>query len=452
MLPVRFLRPAALDYLEYDASVSRWLVGVAGTAAGALLWALPDKSMAFRFLSRVHRSGGSGLATSLIERGLARATQRERSGHSTGLWSFYEEHIRQSVDLPQANGIVKNPLSLLGYRVLVLKAWSPGERGVLVIDYSYIFPILAALFDVEAIARRYHLVLEPSWRGLCTADILSYSRYNFPVFVESVEPRDIAFIEGLGANFRTVPIAANWWVDHRLVAPEADVERDIDVIMVAAWSGIKRHWRFFQVLADLRARGHHLSVALVGYKTDRNRSHIEDDARALGVHDQIAFHEGLTLQQVGRLLARAKIHVLWSRKEGANRAIVEALFADVPIVVRSGLSYGHEYPYVNPETGRFADESTLANTLLDMLAHRDQYHPRDWALANMSCQRATRILEEFIRREAIVAGESWTRGLAVKTVHLESQRYWDADDMQRFSADYDYVASCARRPPGASAS
>jgi len=447
MLPVRFLRPAALDYLEYDASFSRWLVGVAGTTAGALLWAMPDKTMAFRFLSRVHRSGGSHLATAFIERVLAGATRRERSGRTTGLWDFYDEHTRRSVQLPQANGIVKNPLSLLGYRVMVLKSWSPGERGVLVIDYSYIFPILAALFDVEAIARRYHLVLEPSWRGLCTADILSYSRYNFPVFVESVEPRDIAFIEGLGANFRTVPIAANWWVDHRLVAPEPGVERDIDVIMVAAWSGIKRHWRFFQVLAGLRARGHRLSVALVGYKTDRNRDHIEEDARVLGVLDQITFHEGLTLQQVGRLLARAKIHVLWSRKEGANRAIVEALFADVPIIVRSGLSYGHVYPYVNPETGRFADESTLGDTLLDMIAHRDTYHPRQWALANMSCQRATRILEQHIRREAVTAGESWSRGLVVKTVHLESQRYWDPDDMRRFKADYDYVASCARPVP-----
>jgi glycosyltransferase involved in cell wall biosynthesis len=444
MLPVRFLRPAALDYLEYDASFSRWLVGVAGTAAGALLWAMPDKTLAFRFLSRVHRSGGSDAATALIERRLARATARERSGHATGLWSLYEAHTKRSLELPHANDIVKRPLSLLGYRVLVLKSATEDERGVIVIDYSYIFPLFAALFDVQAIARRYHIVLEPSWRGLCTADILSYSRYDFPVFVESIEPRDIAFIQGLGANFRTVPIAANWWVDHRLVKPAPGVERDIDVIMVAAWSGIKRHWRFFRVLAGLRERGHQLRVALVGYKTDRNRTHIEDDARALGVRDQIEFHEGLTLQQVGALLARSKTHVLWSRKEGANRAIVEALFADVPIIVRSGLSYGHEYPYVNPATGRFADEHTLADTLLEMLAHRETYRPRAWAIENMSCQRATEILEDSIRREALKAGEPWTRNLAVKTVHLESQRYWDPEDMERFKADYAFLASHVR--------
>ena len=65
----------------------------------------------------------------------------------------------------------------------------------------------------------------------------------------------------------------------------------------------------------------------------------------------------------------------------------------------------------------------------------------------MSCQRATGILEQHIRREAVTAGEPWTRGLVVKTVHLESQRYWDPDDMPRFKADYDYVASCARRVP-----
>jgi glycosyltransferase involved in cell wall biosynthesis len=445
----RLRRSALLEYLEYDAVASRWLVAVGGAAGAAFLWVARSKPKAFNLISRIHRSGGSDLITSGIQRVLASLHRRERSGQATGLWRVYEDHTRNALALPEAAGMVKQPDTLFGYRVLVLKSATENERGVIVIDYSYIFPLFAALFDIESIARRYHIVLEPSWRGLCTADILAYSRFEFPVFVQTIEPRDIAFMQSLGANFITVPISANWWVDHRLVTPQPDVRRDIDVIMVAAWSDIKRHWRFFKVLAELRERGHLLKVALVGYRADKQRAAIEEEARHFGVADQVTIHEQLSLQEVGGLLARARVHVLWSRKEGANRAIIEALFADVPIVVREGLSYGHRYPYVNAETGRFATEETLGQALLDVLANPEQFHPRAWAMANMSCHRATEILEASIRAHAEAAGEPWTRGLVVKTVHLDSQRYWNPEDIQRFEADYRFLKSHQRKIPHA---
>jgi len=443
----RLRRSAALEYLEYDAAFARWLVAVGGAAAAGLLWIARRHREAFNIVSRIHRAGGSAHVTGAIQRTLAALNRQERDGKPTGLWQFYESHMRESVRQPEARGILQQPDTLFGYRVMVLKAADDRERGVICIDYSYIFPLFAALYDVEAIARRYTIVLEPSWRGLCTADILTYTRFPFPVFVQTIEPRDVAFIESLESNLVTVPIAANWWVDHRLVKPTPGAVRDIDVIMVAAWSDIKRHWRFFKVLADLRERGHRLNVALVGYPADKSRAAIEAEARHFGVIDQLTIYEKLSLQDVGGLLARARVHVLWSRKEGANRAVVEALFADVPIVVRHGLSYGHAYPYVNAETGRFAVEATLGDTLIEMLAAPEQFHPRSWAMANMSCQRATQVLETTLRARALRDGETWTRGLAVKTVHLDSQRYWDPADMDRFAPDYAFLKK-QRKPAG----
>jgi glycosyltransferase involved in cell wall biosynthesis len=438
------LRSAALEYLEYDSRAARWLTATCGAAAAGALWTAGQRARAFTLLSRIHRSGGAESVTSGIERALASLNRQERHGKRTGLWDFYEAHTRESLRIGQAAGVVSRPETLFGYRAIVLKGASEGERGVLVVDYSYIFPVFAALFDLDAIASRYYIVLEPSWRGLCTADILSYSRFDFPVFIETIEPRDTAFIEGLGANFVTVPIAANWWVDHRLVRERPGIERDIDVIMVAAWGDVKRHWRFFKVLAGLRRRGHRLKVALVGYKSDKSRQDIEDEARHFGVVDQLSIYERLPLDEVGALLARSKVHVLWSRKEGSNRAIVEALFAGVPIVVRDGLSYGYHYPYVNESTGCFATEATLGDAILRVIERRDQYHPREWAMANMSCQGATRILESSIRSVAVAAGEKWTRGLVAKTVHLESQRYWDPDDKGRFEEDYAFLRAAQR--------
>ena len=440
-----FFRAAALEHLEYDATVFRWLLAAAGASVSGLLWLRHNKDLAFRIMSRVHRSGGSKLATDSIERALARAHDRERNGYRTGLWSAFDAHIRRSVENKYSASIVKNAKGLLNYRVLVLKSPGERERGVITMDYSYIFPLFAALFDVEKIARKYYIVLEPSWRGLCTADILAYSKFDFPVFVQSIEPRDIAFLKGLNANFITVPIAANWWVDHRLVKPDPTVRRDLDVIMVAAWSPVKRHWRFFRVLAELRRRGHRLKVALVGYDSGKTRASIEEEARVLGVLDQLEIYDSVSLAEVVKLLARSKVHLLWSRKEGANRAIMEALFADVPIILREGLSYGHHYPYVNAATGQFANEANLGDILLDMTNRHAEYQPRQWALDSMSCQRATEILENAIRKVALAAGERWTSHLAVKTVHLEKQAYWDPEALMRFSEDYKYLEMAVRK-------
>ena len=64
------------------------------------------------------------------------------------------------------------------------------------------------------------------------------------------------------------------------------------------------------------------------------------------------------------LLARSKIHVLWSRRECANRAIIEAMLADVPVIVREGLTFGYPYPYINEHTGRFVPERDLGDAML----------------------------------------------------------------------------------------
>src|SRR5205814_6603850 len=123
------------------------------------------------------------------ERELLEATRREKRGESTGLWEAYDQVIAAAAATFRA-GAKPDPLRLVGSRLLVAKPWRPGERGVLYVDYSYVFPLLAGLFDLRAIADRYHLVLEPSWSGVCTPEVLLYSRLDRPVFVETIEPRD----------------------------------------------------------------------------------------------------------------------------------------------------------------------------------------------------------------------------------------------------------------------
>ena len=144
---------------------------------------------------------------------------------------------------------------------------------------------------------------------------------------------------------------------------------------------------------------------------------------------------------------RSKVHVLWSRRECANRAIVEAMMADVPIIVREGLTFGFRYPYINDRTGRFVPEAELGDAILEMIANRDRYAPRDWILENMTCHKATAVLEEHLRRHALAAGEPWTEGLVVKTSTLDTQRYSTPADRDRFSDDYQFLESALQLRP-----
>ena len=144
------------------------------------------------------------------------------------------------------------------------------------------------------------------------------------------------------------------------------------------------------------------------------------------------------------LFNRAKVHVLWSRREGFNRAVIEGMFAGVPCVMRRGFNYGHPHAYVNERTGCFASERELPDRLLAMVRDHERFAPRDWVMENMSCQRGTAVLGDAIRARAGAAGEGWTHGLAVRVCQLDGMQYWDEEDRQRFEPDYAFLRSCLR--------
>jgi len=439
-VPAFIIKSAIREHLAHDLGPLRGVAGRSLYAAASAMRAAGRPSEAYKLLMRTHRGNFSDSLDRRIEVELRDATAREGRGESTGLWSAYDQVIEAAVATFRAA-----PTRLVGSRLLVAKPWRPRERGVLYIDYSYVFATLAGLFDLRAIADRYHLVLEPSWSGVCTPEILLYSRLDRPVFVETIEPRDHQMLATLDTNLMSVPVAANYWVDYRSMETLPEKRRDIDVIMVAAWAGIKRHWRFFRTLAVLRRRGHRLRVALVGYRYDRTIDDIRAQANYFGIGDQVELFERLSQREVSALLSRSKVHVLWSRRECANRAIVEAMLADVPVIVRSGLTFGFPYPYINDQTGRFVEERALGDAILEMLEHRDSYSPRQWVLEHMTCQKATAVVEAAVRAVAARAGEPWTAGLVLRTSTLDTQKYWDPADRDRFADDYRFLEACIRR-------
>jgi glycosyltransferase involved in cell wall biosynthesis len=439
------LETRLIEWLQFE-SPFRGLVAVGGMAVGTLLYLArrPDKAMAV--FSTLHRAAYSAPVSRLIEWVVrSRRTQQGARVPAPSLDRVYRDYVGQLAPVPVTAKFFDDPHKMLGPLATVVKSAAKGEKGIVVLQYSHNLPVFAKLFDLETIATRYYIVLEPTWSGFCDLNVLCYARHAFPVFVQAYEPRDAEFVRGMQSNLHVIPTSSNWWVDHRVFRPLPGVAKDVDLIMVAAWGDYKRHDRFLAALRTLRRRGIEPRVVLVGYPLGMSREDILRRARFYGVLDQIECHEGLTQEQVNHHLNRARVNIIWSRKEGVNRAIIEGMFAGVPCIIREGFNYGYRYPYVNGATGCFSTEAGLPDTIVRMLDTHAEYAPRDWAMANMSCQRATGLLEESIGQVARAAGEPWTGEVAVKLNGLDSVSYWDDGSLQRFAPDYDFLRSAVRR-------
>jgi glycosyltransferase involved in cell wall biosynthesis len=422
------------EWLRLDCRPLHKLIALGGLIAGGVLVATGQQYRALAVWCAIHRADYSGTVSRIIEGIIRRGRRRFEPA--------YRQHV-DSVRPSPATARSFQPENLLGARAIVLKSPSNGERGVIVLHYSYAFPIFAKLFDMEQVLRRYHLVLESSWSGYCDLNLLAFTRFASPIVAEASEPRDAEFVRTIDSNLVVSPTSSNWWVDHRVFRPLDGVEKDVDVIMVGAWAHYKRHAPFFRALRTLRRRGRRLRVVLVGYALEMPQAALRDVADAHGVLDQIEWYENLTQRDVNHQLNRAKVSLIWSRKEGVNKAIIESLFADVPCVLRQGFNYGYHYPYVNSSTGCFSSERALPDTLERMVERHADFSPRAWVAANMSCQRAAVLLSDCIGDMCRRTNEPWSGGVAVKVNGLSAQEYWEPGDRERFEPDYRYLMSLA---------
>jgi glycosyltransferase involved in cell wall biosynthesis len=436
---LKLLKLRLKEWLAFDLPLFHKTAGLLGYVVARLLRAAGHTRRSFSLLSKLHRADFLQLTNSFAEKVAREAAAHAASGRDHPLLGVYKAHVEQQSPSARTAKFFDDPTRLLGPMAMVLKSASADEKGVLLLQYSYTFPLFAKRFDVEKIAARYHIVLEPDWSGYCDLNILSYCQFRFPVFVQAFEPRDAGFITRLRSNLVVVPTSTNWWVDHRLFRPLPGTKKDFDLVMVAGWGEYKRHHRFFRALGRLRRSGCRLRVLLLGYPISFTKEEIRRQAAFHGVADQCEIHEWVPYEQVNEFVNRAKVNVIWSRKEGVNRAIIEGMFAGVPCVVREGFNYGFRYPYINAQTGCFASERELPAKLLWMVERWQEFAPRQWVESHMPAQRATELLSEAIGRMATARGERWTGGLAVKVNKLHNMEYWDPADHARFEPDYSFL-------------
>ena len=312
-----------------------------------------------------------------------------------------------------------------------------GELGVLLIKYSEAFRRLAAVFDLAALASRYQIVLEPSWWGYQDATFLLYLGADLDTVILAQRQADYEFLEYLQSNLTPIRLGAGDWVDPDTFRSTTPPERRrFDVVMVAGWSPAKRHTTLFRALRDLKRRQNRiLRVALIGYPQGWTREKIEALMRRFGVADQCTLYEGIPQQQVAEIVADARVSVVLSKREGANKALYESLFCDTPVVLLEG-QRGVNLDHITSEVGVLTDESSLGSTLLSLLGDLGTFRPRKWADAHTGWQRSTDLLNQCLKRLAERRGRPWTTDIAAKK-NAPNLRYARAGAYRAFENAYD---------------
>jgi glycosyltransferase involved in cell wall biosynthesis len=323
--------------------------------------------------------------------------------------------------------------------LIVLKRPGPaaGERGVVLLKYNKSFEELPAVFDLPSIVRRYRVVLEPSTTGYIEPYFFLYACAETDVVVQCTHPRDAAFFEGLGLNFRTVRLGGGDWVDFDVFRPGPDDAREFDLVMVASWARMRRHRVLFRALARLRPRLRP-RVALVGYPEERTQDDLRAEMRRIGVEDQFTVFERIPPERVARVVASSKAALLLSKFEGSNKGIHEALFCDAPVIVYRH-HVGMNMSYINPETGVLADDGELPGVIEWVLGNRGRFRPRGWAMDHTGYARSTVVLNDALRAAALARGEPWTRDIVPK-VNRPNLRYKSDADRGAMAPAFDELS------------
>jgi glycosyltransferase involved in cell wall biosynthesis len=295
-------------------------------------------------------------------------------------------------------------------KAAILKPWiNDQEPGVLFVAFEYEWAKLLKYCALDQLSKRYRLVLSPCSSPYNLVNFLFPAVFPKPVFTLINHPEDVGVLECVSRNYRVVPLYTSHWLNPENFKPLPRTSRDIDILMVASWGKVKRHHVFFRALRQLPPS---LKVVLIGQDQEgRTARSILEEARLYGVENRFTAHTSLPHEAVAEMVARSKISLLFSLREGSAVVVSESLFGDTPVGLLEN-AYNGSRSFINAETGRLLKHPNLAAQLRDFLAGYRRYCARRWAEANISCKRSSALLNDTLRKHAVQSGEQWTQDIA----------------------------------------
>ena len=423
----------------FELRAIRWTAAIAFLCRGGLWWAVGRRYRAmvdFCWVVRVSNVPSlQRLAERVVFGVLAGA---KRSGHNP-LVDWYRAD-RASQECAELFSLTGHGSADLLRDLIVLKSATAEEKGVILLKYARTFSAVVAMFDLRCLMDRYQFVLEPCWAGYCDPALLMFVAPGQPVVVQCFTEADHAFISRIGKPLFPVRLGPADWVDADVFDVPPATSKQYDLVMVANWASHKRHALLFRALQDIRDR--HIHVLLVGFPwASRTADDIRREAAASPserVHLEIV--ESIPHAELAKLLHQCKVFVFLSKKEGDNKALVEAMFADVPAIVYDR-TIGGAGSRVNEATGMFASEQELAAKIDLMLDHHDEFSPRRWALEHTGSAVATGILNDALHDAATSTSGVYAKSIVEKT-NAPNLAYKNSGDRVRFQDDYDFIFSC----------
>ena len=426
----------------FEWSAVRWLAATVLMGRGGMWWITGRRYRAFVDICWVARVSGvvpwEGIADRLVFRVLGEA---KRTGRNPVVdWYRADSASRECADLFTLTG---NGKADLLRDLIVLKSPSGDEKGVILLKYVRTFSAVVALFDLERLMGRYQFVLEPCWAGYCDPGLLMFVTAGHPVIVQCFTDADHAFVSRIGYPMVPVPLGPADWVNAEVFDLPTPTEKTYDVVMVANWARHKRHALLFRALQGIRDRD--LKVLLVGFPwAGRTSDDVRREAAAFpNERVTLTIEEQVPHSELAKLLQQCKVFLFLSKKEGDNKALVEAMFADVPAIVYER-TIGGASSRINAATGVLASDKDLPAAIRYMLDHRDQFAPRRWALEHTGSEVATRVVDDALRAAATRSGQAYTTAI-VEKINAPNLAYREPSSRARFQADYDFIFSCRRK-------
>lgn len=352
--------------------------------------------------------------------------------HRFSYFRFIESKIVKEMDKIQSyvHKIMENDTGISDltnlHRSIVLKKPKMNEhivveKGVLLIKFTTTFQYFLKHMDCEQLQEYFHIVLEPSWAGYCLPEILAWTLLKEPIIIECSEILDFEFIKKLNSNLIPVSFGSSDWVDHRLFNYSKKTNPKYDVIYVSNYTSIKRNHVFLNAVAKIKNKDYR--AALVCNSWGDNRENVKALHKHFKLDGKLDIYESLTQEELNKLLAESKVNVLLSLKEGSNRSIFEAFFANTPGIVLAE-NLGVNKAYINEFTGRLISEKDLVKTLLDFYENWEKYDPRKWAMENISTINTKKKLDSVLENLSKKSGQPWSEGTYIK-VNKPEAMYFD---------------------------
>ena len=248
------------------------------------------------------------------------------------------------------------------------------------------------------------LGVAPELPALCENSVILYNSIDAPslrVPPEVSEHFDLVLtgaqwqsdeVEARHPGMRTaiLPVGPEFAAIHQF--RPLDTPKDIDLIYVAAAQPYKRHDILFDALAqlprDIRA------LCVFGYGED-------SDALRHRAHDQNLSIEfvgppGVSIDEVNRLMNRAKFGVVCGIDDGAPAILTEYMLAGLPVLANADLRCGLQF--ILPETGMTASTTGFADAILTMRETYAEFRPRQAVLERWTWQHSIVRLQAIIQQ------------------------------------------------------